>query len=469
MPGALFLQTDWLDHLGPLYLSAFLKSRGIPAGIIITRSAKRLIKEVERTQPEIVAVSLSSAGHRIALDLLQEAKAALKIPVILGGPHPTFFPEALASPAVDFIIRGEAEESFYQLILALRQGRDFARVNGLGYKKDGELKFNPAGKLDEDLDQIPFPDRSLYSRYGYYRRVQVQRVITCRGCPYNCSYCFNASLKDFYRDSGKYVRQRSAQNVIAELKAILSQTRTVNFADDSFGLDRNFADEFLDRYGKEIRLPFIVNLRPEQVSQDYAKKLAQAGCYSAQIGIEAGNDELRERVLDRKVSKEEIRSAVRYLQDQGIKVLSYNMLGLPGESLEQGFETIRFNRELKVEFPRVSIFQPYPGTELGKEMVRKGWANDQELFNNLSGTYFNKSVLKMPEIRELENLQKLFAPAIRSAALEPLIKKLIKLPGNPLYEMIFLFSIAAQYQKATNRSLPETIEYGFKNLALYFQ
>ena len=467
MPGILFLQTDWLDRLGIMYLSAALKARGIGAQVVITRSPRTLLKEAQRVEPELVAVSLAGAGHQAALDLLAKARPFLKPKVVLGGPHPTFFPEALAHPAVDFIIRGEAEDSLPGLIFSLRQGQGLERVPSLGYKQDGRNRFNPPGKLSEDLDQVPFPDRRLYFRYGYYRRMGMQRVLTCRGCPYNCAYCFNAALREYYRGQGKYVRQRSATNVIAELKQMRHFTRTVNFADDSFGLNREFADEFLDQYPREIGLPFIVNLRPEQVDQDFASRLARAGCYCAQVGIESGNDQLREQLLGRKVSKEEIRAAVRRLKEQGVKVLSYNMLGLPGEGLDQGLETIALNRELEVDFPRFSIFQPYPGTALGEEAVRKGLASRQDLEQNLSGSYFRQSPLKSPETRLLENLHKLYALAIRCPGAERMIKKLVKLPANPLFQTVFLVSIAAQYRRATNRSLRETVEYGLRNLALY--
>ena len=469
MPGVLFLQSDWLERLGTLYLSAFLKTKNIPSNIIITRSPKKLSEEIERLKPALLAVSIASAGHQAMLEFLREAKPQIKIPVVAGGPHPTFFPEALADPALDFIIRGEGEESLQQLFLAHKDGSGFDQVPALGYKKDGGLKFNAPSKLLEDIDQLPFPDRALYFQYGYFRRLRMQRVLTCRGCPFNCAYCFNAALKEFYKGCGKYVRQRSPENVIAELKSILPKSDTFNFADDSFGLNRGFADEFLARYQAEIKRPFIVNLRPEQVDAELAKKLGDAGCYCAQVGIESGNDRLREQLLGRKVSKEEIRAAVRLLHERGLKVLSYNMLGLPGETLENGFETVRLNSEMKIDFPRFSIFQPYPGTRMGEDAVANGLANKEELLKNLSGSYFHKSVLKMPGIRELENLQKLFAPAVKFPGLEPLLKKLAKLPPNPVFELIFLSSIAAQYRKATNRSFTETIEYGFRNLSLYFQ
>ncbi len=469
MPGILFLQSDWLEHLGPLYLSAFLKSQGLDAGLVISRSPKKIMAEINRVQPDLLGISLASAGKRSALELLERIKALSQTPVVLGGPHPTFFPETLAHPAVDFIIRGEAEEGLFQLISALKNNSGLENVPGLGWKKEGELKYNPPAKLLENLDRLPFPDRSLYFRYGFFRRLSMRRVIACRGCPFQCRYCFNAPLREYYKGCGKYVRHRSPENIIAELRELKAVSRTINFVDDSFGLDQGLAMELFAQYETEIRLPFIINLRPEQVNEKLARALAKAGCHCAQVGIESGNDQIRGQILGRKISAEQIRAAVKYLKQQGIKVLSYNMLGIPGENLEQGFQTIRLNRELKIDFPRFSIFQPYPGTELGEEIIRKGLARREELWEKFSPSYFRSSPLSSAEISRLSNLQKLFRPAIKFPILEPLLKKLVSLPRNPAFDLVFLASIAAQYRKAANLSVSETMEYGLRNLALYFQ
>lgn len=463
------MQTDWLEHLGPLYLSAYLKQKGFETSLFISRSPKKIAQEIQKTMPEILAFSLSSAGHKRALELLSQVKKHTNIPVVIGGPHPTFFPEVLAHPAIDFIIRGEAEQSLLELLNALTDKSSLEKVPGIGYKKNRELKYNPPPPLIENLDQLPFPDRSLYLRYGFFRRLKMRRVITCRGCPFNCRYCFNAPLREIYHNRGKYVRQRSPENIISELKQLKPISQTINFVDDSFGLNPEIAMELLARYEKEIQLPFIINLRPEQVNSRLAQALAKAGCHCAQLGIESGNDALRENILGRKISKETIKASVAYLKENGIKVLTYNMLGIPGETLENGFETIRLNRELQIDFPRFSIFQPYPGTELGEEVVKKGLAKREELLEKFSGSYFHKSPLNLPEIRHLENLQKLFLPAIKFPSLEPLIKHLVKLPRNPVFDLAFLSPLALQYRRATNLSISETIEYGLKNFFLYLQ
>lgn len=467
MPDVLFIQTDWLEHLGVLYLSAYLKSQGIKTDIIISRSPKRIIKAVEAQKPKLLAVSLSSAGHSWILNLLEKVKAKTNVPVVAGGPHPTFFPEVLAHPSLDFIIRGEGEESLYLLVLALAGKVNFDEIAGLGYKTP-EIKINPLGNLLHNLDDLPFPDRLLYFKYPYYRRLGMRRVISARGCPFSCRYCYNAQLRKLYAGKGKYLRQRSVENIIAELNQIKPYAKAINFVDDSFGINKDFREEFLQRYAREIRLPFIVNLRPELVDERFASLLSNAGCWCAQIGIETADEKMREEILGRKITQEQIISAVRYLKEKNIKVLSYNMLALPNETLEQGLNTILFNQKLKIDFPRFSIFQPYPGTELGDELVRKGIISKEELFKSLTASYFYSSPLKGKEIKSLINLHKLYPVLIKFPQSERLIRKLVKLPPNPLYHLFFLLAMAIQYKKATYRSLRETLELGIKNLSLYF-
>jgi len=468
MPEVLFLQFDWFEHLGILYLSAYLKERGIKTALLITRSPKKLVKKVNQLQPRLLAISLLSAGYKKPLEILEKAKAQLNCPVVVGGSHPTFFPEVLSHPALDFIIRGEGEESLYLLVQALKGEISLKEVPGLGYKSEGELKYNPLGNLVEELDSLPFPNRKLYFGYGYYRRLGMRRVITARGCPYSCRYCYNARLRSFYPGQ-KYFRQRSAENVIRELKEMRSYTRVVNFVDDSFGINPEFRREFLERYAQEVKLPFIVNLRPELVDKEFAGLLARAGCYCAQLGIESGDEALRQKLLGRKTRDEQIISAVHYLKELGIKILAYNMLALPGESLEQGLKTIQLNQKLGVDFPRFSIFQPYPGTELAEELVREGKASQNQLLKALEGSYFHSSPLESREIKNLENLQKFSSLLIKFPGLEPAVKKLVLLRSNPVFDLVFLLSMAFQYKQATARSLRETLELGIRNLSLYFQ
>jgi hypothetical protein len=145
------------------------------------------------------------------------------------------------------------------------------------------------------------------------------------------------------------------------------------------------------------------------------------------------------------------------------------MVGLPTETLDQAFSTMEMNTKLKADFPRFSIYQPYPLTALAEKAKELGLLDYNFGANRISESYFNKSVLQRPDIRLFENLHKLFYPAVRMPRSRPVIKLLIKLPPNPLFHLVFLLSMGPQYARATNRTFMETIEFGMRSLRNYFQ
>ena len=202
-----------------------------------------------------------------------------------------------------------------------------------------------------------------------------------------------------------------------------------------------------------------------------AEALAEAGCYCVQLGLETADSEARKELLGRSIDDEIIEAGVRRVREAGMRVLTFNIVGLPGESLEAAAETLLWNARLGVDFPRVSIFQPYPRTALGDRVLsqlRRGVPQDGAGAADLVGaSYFRRSPLSGPEARKIENLQKLFYPFIRFPRLRTHIRRACSLPANPLFETIFLASMGAQYRKAVNLSAKETITLGLRNLKSY--
>jgi radical SAM superfamily enzyme YgiQ (UPF0313 family) len=389
----------------------------------------------------------------------------------MGGAHPTFFPEVLNHPALDLICRGEGEVPLATLLDRIEQGRPYHDVPGLWAKADGKVIENPLADLIADLDSLPFPARDLLDREDpWFKRSAMRRVLTGRGCPHQCSYCFNQSLREMLNGKGPYVRLRGVDHVMAELKTIAAEgAKTVNFTDDTFGLKRSWALELLDRHRAEIKLPFIVNLRPEQVDAELARALKNAGCHCAQIGVESASPQLRRDLLGRETTDLELESAARLIKESGIRLLTYNMVGLPGETLEQAAATLEWNARLKVDFPRVSIFQPYPRTAIGERILAENEAARASLAPGRIGeSYFRNSPLQGDSFRRIENLHKLFLPYLKLPAARPALRALTRLPGNPIFDLVFLASLGLQYRAATNRTWSETAVLGLRNLRAYF-
>jgi radical SAM superfamily enzyme YgiQ (UPF0313 family) len=468
MATVLLIQTEWFEHLGLLYLASYARDRGHRSELRVLRRPRPLQAAVAELKPQVVAFSATTGLHRRVLDLARTLRPYYPGLVLLGGAHPTYFPEVIQDPGLDLICRGEGEKPLAELLDCLDQGRDFSGVPGLWVKRAGQVTENPPADLIEDLDSIPFPDRSLLERADpFFHRSAMRRLVTMRGCPYRCAYCYNGTLQDLLHGHGRYLRQRSVENVLAELRT-LPGPRTINLVDDTFGVKREWALEFLDRYGREFGWPLIVNARVELLDEELIRALKTANCHCVQIGLESGDAKIREQVLGRKVAEEKILAAGAALHRHGLKFLTYNMIGLPEETLDQALATLALNGRLQVDYPRVSIFQPYPRTALGDQARALGLVAPDYAADQVAESYFRRSVLRRPDIHRFENLHKLFWPAIRWPRLQPLVRALTRLPHNPLFDLIFLFSIGVQYRAATNRPRGETLELGWKNLRAYF-
>ena len=468
MATVLLIQTEWFEHLGLLYLAAFVRRRGHRPALRVLRQPGLLQAAVAELEPEVVAFSATTGMHRRVLELARGLRPVFPGLILLGGPHPTYFPEVIQDPGLDLICRGEGEMPLAELLDALDQGRDFSGLPGLWIKREGRVIENPPADLIEDLDSLPFPDRGLLEQAdAFFGRSAMRRVVTMRGCPYRCAYCYNGTLQDLLHGHGRYLRQRSVENVLAELRT-LPGPKTINLVDDTFGVKRDWALEFLGRYAREFGWPLIVNARIELLDEELIRALKAANCHCVQIGLESGDAEIREQVLGRKLSEEKILAAGEALHRHGLKFLTYNMIGLPEETLDQALATLALNGRLRADYPRVSIFQPYPRTALGDQARALGLVAPDYAADQVSESYFRHSVLRRPDIRRFENLHKLFWPAIRWPRLQPVIRALTRLPRNPLFDLIFLFSIGLQYRSATNRPLGETWRLGWKNLRAYF-
>ena len=469
MGKVVFVQRMWQEQLGVISLGGFLKEHGHRAEVIIEASGRKLASAVVAARPTLVAFSATTGDHTWVAESAGILKQALPdVPIVAGGPHPTYFPEFVNSTAIDYICRGEGEESLLELVEAIEGGADSTAIPNIWASIGGKVYQNDVRPLLDPLDKLPFADRSLYRKYPFFKRDGVFHVMFSRGCPFSCSYCFNAAYRELYDKKGRYVRLRSVEHSIAELQETKRDydVRLFYFVDDIFGLRRAWTDEFLDRYAREIGTPFICNSHVKYITEATVRGLARAKCFSVQFAIESANDQIRAQVLKRRETKEEIIAAGERLHRHGIRFLTYNMLGCPGETTEQALETIDLNTRMKTDFPRFSLLQPYPQTPIYRSAVSAGFIEETDI-DHFSASYFFGSVVKQANIKELINLQRLFLPAVRLPRLRRLVRWLIKLPPNFMFDLVYLPSIGLQYARCTKRGLIRTALYGLRNLSFW--
>ena len=429
---------DFIEKPTIQLLSAVLKSKGHECHYLDLKFEKHLLQEVEKISPDIIAFSISTGMHTLMLEVCRSLKQSLSFISIFGGAHCTFFPEFIEEDGVDIICRGEGEYALAELADAVDIKSDFSSIRNLYVKKDGGIIKNELRPLIENLDSLPFPDRSIFDKYAHYRKMRRRYLITSRGCPYNCSYCFNNSLKKIVEGKGKYVRQKSVSNVIEELKLLRENYKPlrIKFYDDIFVLNKNWILDFCEQYKKEINIPFIAQIRVNLVNEEIIKALKQAGCITVDFGIESGNPEFRKIILKRDIPDNQILEVALLLKKYGIKTLTFNMVGLPDETIDMCFDTIRLNIKAKISYTHVLIFTPYPGSDLSDYAVSKGYFNGDKKSINSSFIY-SGSLMNMKDIRKIKRLQYLFSITVAVPLLMPLTRFLISLPFDKVYQAVY--------------------------------
>ncbi|MCG8431136.1 MAG: B12-binding domain-containing radical SAM protein, partial [Candidatus Omnitrophica bacterium] len=319
-----FLQETVNQNFGLMYLSAVAKQRGHECELFIEPQEKDFSSAVARFNPDVVGISVITGSHHWALDAAGEVKQRLPgVRVILGGPHPTYFPEIIEQRCVDAVARGEAEISFPAYLHALEHGGDLRDIPGIWVLDDGRINRTEVAPLVDDLSTLPRADRQLYLKYEFFRRHTEVPFITTRGCPYNCSFCYNHVKAQLYRGKGKYLRTRPVDDIIAEMEDTLKlfpAHRSVILADDIIGLDKKWLEEFSEKYAGRVGLPWFTSIRADVVDEFVADRLARAKCFCLSLGLETGDEELRTRVLGKRMTDEQYIRAVRLLKDAGIKV-----------------------------------------------------------------------------------------------------------------------------------------------------
>jgi radical SAM superfamily enzyme YgiQ (UPF0313 family) len=234
-------------------------------------------------------------------------------------------------------------------------------TGNLVYKKDGRLVQNKLKPLIKDLDVLPFPDRTVYPYNEIMNKLQYAQFLFTRGCPYHCSYCSNKKLGERYGMGQNNPRSRSPELCISEIEDVLRTRRfyQIGIIDDVFGINRVWLREFLKKYKERIRVKFSCLLRVEYANDELMAELKDGGCFKIFFGVESGNENIRKSVLNRKMTNEQIVRAFDLCRKHKLDSFAVNMIGLPGETDEMVWDTIRFNRKLRSTTNAVNIFYPY--------------------------------------------------------------------------------------------------------------
>lgn len=406
-----------VEHLGLMYISAVLKEAGHETRGVAAADYEAVTAVMVGFRPHVVGFAMTTGVHPFHLDLARRLKRQFEFLSIFGGPHPTCAPEIVHEDGVDIVCVGEGEYPMLELVQHLQAGTDYRHIPNLLVNQGGDVLHNPPRPYLQDLDSLPFPDRELWGpplRAGF-------AVIAKRGCPYECTYCFNHRNQRLAE--GRYLRQRSVDDVIDEAVELRDRygATGIYFQDDIFVLDTTWLREFAPRFRDEVCLPFRCHVRADLITGEIVALLKEGGCVAAAMGVETGNDELRNLVLKRRLGRDRIVDAGRRLVECGIELLTQNMIALPGETVEMAFETVEINVEIKPRHMNLYFYQPYPGTELARYAVDRGYFDGD--FSDYPESYLarssNEVPIRTPEAREFKLLADIFHLLVRFPALIP--------------------------------------------------
>ena len=462
-----FLQQDSFVKIAVEQLHAVLKKHGHESDLFIESGEKNFLQSVLESGADLFAFSCTTGGEYWVLQTAEKLKRNTTTPIMVGGPHPTFFPEMIKDSNVDYINRGEGEYSLLDLLDALRNNpgkiRNIPNIWSKG--PDGKIFETDVRPFISDLDDLPAPDFDIYAKYRYLvpYNSEMYSMMTGRGCPHNCNYCFNKTYKELYRGKGRYLRKRSPENVMRQLVQAKERyaIRKINFVDDCFFSFPDWLREFAALYREKINLPFIVNVEATHVKEEYVRLIREMGCICVRMGVETGNEQLRRNVLNKKITNQQIRTAAGHIKSYGIKLSTYNILGLPGETLESTLETYKLNKEIGTDFTQCSLLQPYPGTAIHQYISENGYLAD----DTLDASFFSSSRIRMENKREIVNLQKLMQFFIQMHVPLFLVKIIIKLPSNQFFNLIFKLNFIFNKMKLQKIRILPTILLGMHSLS----
>ncbi len=385
--------------LGLRYISSYLKTTSHDVVMLFMSSRRdttrpdyspKLLEDFAEPlrDRDLIGMSLmTSTFHRARVLTERIRQAGLRVPVVWGGTHPTVAPEECLGIA-DAVCIGEGEEPMLQLAERLEAGRDPTAVRGLCFRPRGPFANqaairNPPGPLETQLDDLPFPDYELEthwvaSKNGLVRArpenlrgaLHTLRVITARGCPYHCTFCNNTALRAAHADFRPWVRMRSLDNVLAEIRQMLACFPTIqslNFVDDLFLLRKEEEiEDFAGKYNAEVGLPLQLDAFPNTVTDRRVQALAHLPIQLVSMGIESASDDTLRNIYRRPTTPARIAVAIETFARHKVRTEYHYIVSNPYEPERNVVETMRFiaSHHKGPAVLRVFPLMFYPGTPL---------------------------------------------------------------------------------------------------------
>lgn len=335
-----------------------------------------LENEIKRRKPDVVGVTTTTftlIDSVIVAKIIKNVDKDIKI--IFGGPHAHIYPEETINiPEVDFLVLGEGEITFTELLQKIDNYEELKEVKGIVFKHGGKIVNTGFKGFIGDLDSLPFPARHLTPYKKYYsliaQRNPITTMLTSRGCPYRCLFCYRPHM-------GKKFRARSPGNVVEEMEECRNMgIHEILIYDDTFNIDRKRVLDICTLIKERgLDIYFDIRARIDRINKEMLIALKKAGCVRIHYGVESANQRIL-NILRKDITIEQVEKIIKMTRDVGIETLAYFMIGNPTETREEILNTIKFAKKLKPDYCHFSVTTPFPATPLYELGLEKGIFND---------------------------------------------------------------------------------------------
>ncbi len=398
-----------IEPLGILYLAGLVRQiKGWECKVVLVNEFdfEPLYQTVRDWKPDIVGFQIWTGYHLQAFRAC-DAVRLMGVPVVIGGPHATYFDKECAHHA-DWVVKG----SGFGALAKILQG-SMPRV----------IHFDKKGREDP----FPPPDRDIvYRAYPEIGASPIKSMFASVGCPFTCTYCYAPAFNEMH--GGFKLTMRPVEGLINEARAIQEHwpLQMVYFQDDIFGYDRKWLEEFAQRWKREIGVPFHCQIRLELTRHDVGDRrldlFREAGCTGISLAIESGNAFLRDRVLFRHMPGHLIEEGCKKIMDRGMTLRTEQILAVPFSNTETDLATLALNSRINPTMVWTSILAPYGGTDMGTIVSNFGFYTGNN--DDLSEKFFDRSILRHPAggPRDIEPIvEKLGVPLSAPPHKQPLL------------------------------------------------
>ncbi len=379
--------------LGIAYLAAYLRKKKLSPCVIdapiedldFSETADKAIK----SGAKIIGVSCLTENRYSALKTLEEVKRRdSSITTVMGGLHATFTDSLILKNYgfVDIVVKGEGEETLFELVKAIKGKKSLDKILGISFRKGKEIKFNPVRCFMEDIENLPLPAYDLFPMKKYplppdvKNAKQTSLLTTSRGCPMGCKFCETTLAW------GRKVRSTSAKKLFEQVKELNKEYGVdyIRFADDLFTLKKEKVMKFCELIlQNKLPIRFRIQARVDTVDGEMLKMLKLAGCDLIEYGAESGSDKVL-KAVGKNITLERIKKASEMTKQAGIELKFFLIVGSLEELPEDTWKTFKLIQETKPDWIGINALTIYPGTEVYDIAKKEGLINDELWINYIN-------------------------------------------------------------------------------------